>query len=255
CNFFFQAVDGIRDFHVTGVQTCALPILSCGSKALATPAATASWPMLRWMKPGTSLFANSWLKVCSTWRIRLMVRYRACRRSALWSLRVLVGMSGLRAVIAGGAGAQRARDTVGSVGAAHPHIPAPRLAFARLAMGRQLVADVNRLDEADVEVQVVEYVGVEVLAHPLPQQAYRERAVRDHAAHGRTRREFLIEVQRVEIVGQFGIGAYRLRRHGQRAGARGGGYCGCHHAAHIKVSTPRKSGRPSSPWPSTCRST
>src|SRR5690606_40388507 len=26
--FFFQAEDGIRDFHVTGVQTCALPILS-----------------------------------------------------------------------------------------------------------------------------------------------------------------------------------------------------------------------------------
>src|SRR6266508_1612614 len=25
-NFFFQAVDGIRDGHVTGVQTCALPI-------------------------------------------------------------------------------------------------------------------------------------------------------------------------------------------------------------------------------------
>src|SRR5690606_41180928 len=24
--FFFQAADGIRDFHVTGVQTCALPI-------------------------------------------------------------------------------------------------------------------------------------------------------------------------------------------------------------------------------------
>src|SRR5690606_39731122 len=29
--FFFQAEDGIRDFHVTGVQTCALPIsgLNC----------------------------------------------------------------------------------------------------------------------------------------------------------------------------------------------------------------------------------
>src|SRR5690606_5121595 len=27
-SFFFQAEDGIRDFHVTGVQTCALPI--CG---------------------------------------------------------------------------------------------------------------------------------------------------------------------------------------------------------------------------------
>src|SRR5690606_7186148 len=29
--FFFQAEDGIRDFHVTGVQTCALPILGKGS--------------------------------------------------------------------------------------------------------------------------------------------------------------------------------------------------------------------------------
>src|SRR5690606_39874836 len=29
CAFFFQAEDGIRDFHVTGVQTCALPI--CGA--------------------------------------------------------------------------------------------------------------------------------------------------------------------------------------------------------------------------------
>src|SRR5258708_411464 len=27
--FFFQAEDGIRDDLVTGVQTCALPILSC----------------------------------------------------------------------------------------------------------------------------------------------------------------------------------------------------------------------------------
>src|SRR5690606_40051099 len=26
--FFFQAEDGVRDFHVTGVQTCALPISS-----------------------------------------------------------------------------------------------------------------------------------------------------------------------------------------------------------------------------------
>src|SRR3989339_749049 len=28
CVFFFQAEDGIRDWSVTGVQTCALPILS-----------------------------------------------------------------------------------------------------------------------------------------------------------------------------------------------------------------------------------
>src|SRR5690606_41013470 len=34
--FFFQAEDGIRAFHVTGVQTCALPICDCstsGSRA------------------------------------------------------------------------------------------------------------------------------------------------------------------------------------------------------------------------------
>src|SRR5256885_12357928 len=30
CFFFFQAEDGIRDYKVTGVQTCALPI--CGSE-------------------------------------------------------------------------------------------------------------------------------------------------------------------------------------------------------------------------------
>src|SRR5207253_7915095 len=29
--FFFQAEDGIRDGHVTGVQTCALPILVDGN--------------------------------------------------------------------------------------------------------------------------------------------------------------------------------------------------------------------------------
>src|SRR5256885_5025600 len=29
--FFFQAEDGIRDYKVTGVQTCALPICALGS--------------------------------------------------------------------------------------------------------------------------------------------------------------------------------------------------------------------------------
>src|SRR5690606_23686419 len=32
--FFFQAEDGIRDFHVTGVQTCALPIYDIGYKGI-----------------------------------------------------------------------------------------------------------------------------------------------------------------------------------------------------------------------------
>src|SRR6266511_5243696 len=33
--FFFQAEDGIRDFHVTGVQTCALPIFIGAGEKLA----------------------------------------------------------------------------------------------------------------------------------------------------------------------------------------------------------------------------
>jgi len=32
--FFFQAEDGIRDLIVTGVQTCALPILFSGSASI-----------------------------------------------------------------------------------------------------------------------------------------------------------------------------------------------------------------------------
>src|SRR5690606_39334400 len=35
--FFFQAEDGIRDFHVTGVQTCALPICSIRSTTSVSP--------------------------------------------------------------------------------------------------------------------------------------------------------------------------------------------------------------------------
>src|SRR2546426_3461292 len=33
--FFFQAEDGIRDYKVTGVQTCALPISLLGAKRAA----------------------------------------------------------------------------------------------------------------------------------------------------------------------------------------------------------------------------
>src|SRR5690606_40929388 len=37
---FFQAEDGIRDFHVTGVQTCALPISSSRVKKMRRPGTT-----------------------------------------------------------------------------------------------------------------------------------------------------------------------------------------------------------------------
>src|SRR5439155_10086833 len=46
--FFFQAEDGIRDGHVTGVQTCALPISapSCGSSRGAL--ARSRWSRIWW---------------------------------------------------------------------------------------------------------------------------------------------------------------------------------------------------------------
>src|SRR5256885_9822987 len=51
--FFFQAEDGIRDYKVTGVQTCALPILASGARPARSMAAltavVASWVL------GTSL--------------------------------------------------------------------------------------------------------------------------------------------------------------------------------------------------------
>src|SRR5256885_12990418 len=34
CYFFFQAEDGIRDYKVTGVQTCALPIFAMAADAI-----------------------------------------------------------------------------------------------------------------------------------------------------------------------------------------------------------------------------
>src|SRR2546430_17619613 len=53
--FFFQAEDGIRDLTVTGVQTCALPILlcqpNCCSKSASfrrpLPTSTAAAPIAR----------------------------------------------------------------------------------------------------------------------------------------------------------------------------------------------------------------
>src|SRR6266508_5435066 len=42
--FFFQAEDGIRDGHVTGVQTCALPILGIEPKPVMIGATTTTRP-------------------------------------------------------------------------------------------------------------------------------------------------------------------------------------------------------------------
>src|SRR5438034_10611804 len=47
--FFFQAEDGIRDHCVTGVQTCALPLLLMGAMVLLAPLAYASPPEPGWI--------------------------------------------------------------------------------------------------------------------------------------------------------------------------------------------------------------
>src|SRR3989454_2246530 len=44
CIFFFQAEDGIRDYKVTGVQTCALPISSSAARSRASGGSTCGRP-------------------------------------------------------------------------------------------------------------------------------------------------------------------------------------------------------------------
>src|SRR3712207_6977843 len=46
--FFFQAEDGIRDIGVTGVQTCALPILALHEHAVRFATAHVEAPVFNW---------------------------------------------------------------------------------------------------------------------------------------------------------------------------------------------------------------
>src|SRR5256885_12593875 len=51
--FFFQAEDGIRDYKVTGVQTCALPISArSASAARALPLPSSGTRGSAWRRPG-----------------------------------------------------------------------------------------------------------------------------------------------------------------------------------------------------------
>src|SRR5687768_18561290 len=67
--FFFQAEDGIRDVAVTGVQTCALPILMC--RAYLTRKSTVnSWPLRIVLRSPPTILVNgrhgTWTsKTCS----------------------------------------------------------------------------------------------------------------------------------------------------------------------------------------------
>src|SRR5690625_7292835 len=105
--FFFQAEDGIRDGHVTGVQTCALPIFSYwpAKRRVYSRRPTSRVP------PETSAFWPS----CWPTRLRLIPVEAAIR-----SEERRVGKEGRR----GGAGEGerkdgRERDDRGSMSKAH----------------------------------------------------------------------------------------------------------------------------------------
>src|SRR5690606_40610945 len=57
--FFFQAEDGIRDFHVTGVQTCALPISGGAPGAEDIRALLVTGEVDRWDAIGETLLFNA----------------------------------------------------------------------------------------------------------------------------------------------------------------------------------------------------
>src|SRR5690606_40390028 len=71
--FFFQAEDGIRDFHVTGVQTCALPILATTSSRGRRPArlsrcrrsSPSSSSMTRYGRPSSLVPASKIWTICA----------------------------------------------------------------------------------------------------------------------------------------------------------------------------------------------
>src|SRR5256885_3919094 len=66
--FFFQAEDGIRDYKVTGVQTCALPISSISSAFFCAPLCSSRLISLfrRSCSPSILSTAQGWLKASTS---------------------------------------------------------------------------------------------------------------------------------------------------------------------------------------------
>src|SRR5256885_7613323 len=86
CFFFFQAEDGIRDYKVTGVQTCALPIywdaLRWRYQGIVPPVdrpATSFDPGAKYHIPGNTPYARYFLA-----RILQFQFYKAAAEQAGW---------------------------------------------------------------------------------------------------------------------------------------------------------------------------
>src|SRR5256885_12135788 len=94
--FFFQAEDGIRDYKVTGVQTCTLPIsasLLGKSESVARCIPPASLPF-RSDRPHRSLVAQStagWSRCSPRKRAGVVAVHFAHSRAILNRTRVLLG--------------------------------------------------------------------------------------------------------------------------------------------------------------------
>src|SRR5690606_40895029 len=103
--FFFQAEDGIRDFHVTGVQTCALPISHSFQRGTPSALPTASQTAVSSPASATRL----------TRRSRRMSRVTGCPSSQMRrSEERRVGKEGG----AGGSGDQQREQASGQISAA-----------------------------------------------------------------------------------------------------------------------------------------
>ena len=59
--FFFQAEDGIRDIGVTGVQTCALPILKASKKLRLQKSNTQEQSMIKLLTSKVPSLSSAWL--------------------------------------------------------------------------------------------------------------------------------------------------------------------------------------------------
>jgi len=73
--FFFQAEDGIRDWSVTGVQTCALPI-SCIAKETGRVAPLSAYPLLTFCLLSSSALSNMALNYIN---FPTKVVFRSCK--------------------------------------------------------------------------------------------------------------------------------------------------------------------------------
>src|SRR5690606_40951162 len=77
--FFFQAEDGIRAFHVTGVQTCALPIYPTSSRKTLVASRRPAWRRYAGRRNIGALYAMPGFGISiPTARTRLSARRRLC---------------------------------------------------------------------------------------------------------------------------------------------------------------------------------